>query len=185
MPAKSDLEQFNQIMKNYAQATLIFKQRSEDREEKLKAFIAEIEEVFRYIDHLDRKKDLLFKPESLMNAYILVADADPRELEILRFYGNLLINRLNSYTRNKRLIYKILVVFFMQFLRCLQDHSKNQIMMENLIILSAIGLQTSASQSFIEFIQGPLQQAIWEKKSELERGMNNEKKSLWKKNALK
>jgi len=186
MVNKSELDQFSQIMRNYSQATLIFKQRTEDREKKLKVFISEIESVFKFIDKLEythTQRDLLFSPESLMNAYILVSDADDEELKILRFFGNLLINRLNSYTKNRRLIYKILVIFFMQFLRCMQDHARQQQVIENMIILSAIGLQSSASQSFVEFIQGPLKVAIGEKKTELEKTISG-KKQDWKKTAI-
>lgn len=184
-----DMEIFNEALKNFTQAVMIFDKQDRLETKKLEEFLAQMKTVFEFIDSLDytNAQELMtkkFDPSNLATSVMLIADAHPKERWILKQYRNLLLNRLNSFTKNRKLIYDILVYYFMQFLNCLEDHSNNSLTLQRMMILTALGVQTQASRSFAEFVQGPLSQALHDKKSELEKGMKGGSQN-WQNNAVK
>ncbi len=166
----------NQLIKNYTQAVLTFN-RQEQREEKLlESFLVEMESVFEFIDSVDvgNVHELFtkqFNPKNLAHSVKIIADASEEERYVLKQYRHLLINRLNAYDKDRKLLYDLLVRYFIQFLNCLEDHENLDMQIRRLMILSALGIQMNASDSLIRFIQGPLQSEIYKKKSQLERAI--------------
>jgi len=188
MPDK-DLENYNIILKNYTQAVLTFDKQRNDEKEKLNKFLDQMKAVFQFIDALDyQNSDQLFTkqfdPANLAISVELIADASELERWILRQYRELIINRLNSYTKNRKLIYDLLLNYFMQFLNCFEEHSNINMQIQRMMLLSALGIQSAASESFVSFLQGPLAMAIQEKKKEMEKTMSGSATTDWKKSAV-
>jgi hypothetical protein len=185
-----DIENYQLILKNYTQAVLTFEKQRTDEKDKLEGFLDQMSGVFEFIDSLDyQNADTLFTkqfdPSNLATSVELIADASEIERWILRQYRELIINRLNSYTKNRKLIYDLLLAYFMQFLNCFEEHSNVNLQIQRLMLLSALGIQSSASESFITFLQGPLANVLQEKKKELERSMNAGPGANWKQGAVK
>lgn len=183
-----DIENYQMILKNYTQAVLTFDGQRKEEEKKLERFIAQMKNVFEFIDGLDyQNADTLFTeqfdPSNLALSVELVADASAQERWILRQYRELIINRLNSYTKNRKLIYDLLLAYYMQFLNCFEEHSNINLQIQRLMLLSALGIQSNASESFVNFIQGPLATVLQEKKKEMEKSMGSGS-SDWKKGAV-
>lgn len=185
-----DLENYELITKNYAQAVLILDQQKKTEEEKLKKFLEQMKAVFTFIDSLDyQNADKLFTqqfdPANLAISVELIADASPIERFVLRLLRELLINRLNSYTKNQKLIYDLCLEYFMQFLNCFEEHANVNLQIQRLVLLSALGIQSQASESFVRFLQGPLADVISQKKKDMEKAMKGDNKSGWKDGAIK
>jgi len=185
-----DLENINSTMANYTQAIMIYDKKDIADKKVLDSFLSEMNGVFQFIESLDsevenadkeKKAPKLFtekfKPEIMASSLMLIADANHDELSILRGIREILLNRLNSYTKNKKLLYDLSVHYFMQFLNCLQNHANNMIILQQLIMLSAMGMNSQASETLKSFIQGPLAQELYKKKQELARKYENKKES--------
>jgi hypothetical protein len=182
MGGDRELQQFDSIMKNYAQATLSFENQRKEDKTKLAEFISSIEKVFRYLDQMDyaETSNLFtdqFNPSDFAKSVQLIADASPLNRFYLQMYRKLIINRLNSYTKDKKLIYDLLMLYYMTFIDCLEDHEEKQIQIQRLILLSALGFQSTASQSFMEFVTGPLDIYVQDQKRKAEAMINTKSKS--------
>jgi hypothetical protein len=171
---RKDVEQYAPVIKNYAKSVLAFKDMQNAWEKRLDSFIKEIMKVFLYIENWNLQKDyeLIFGPEALSNSVRIAADASEKKKFKMRFYRNLLINRLNSLTKNRNVIYKVLVNLFKAFLDCLDEHNAINYKIQEYLILSAVGMQSQAGDAFAEFIQGPLTEAIFKKKADITRKIN-------------
>jgi hypothetical protein len=185
-----ELEYYESITKNYSQAIVIFNNQKKDDKDKLDKFLAQISMVFGYIDSFESNSvetlfTKQFDPANLAISVELIADASEEERYILRKYREILINRLNSYTKNRKLIYDLLVGYFMQFLNCYEQHSNVTIQIQRLMQLSALGFQTQASESYLSFLQGPLREALEKKQKELDKTLKGNDKSGGKGTAIR
>lgn len=182
----NDVEVMQNIMKNYTQVTMIFDKQIKKEEEKLSEFLEQMNDVFEFIESLNYNNahqmfTTHFSPSMLANSIELVADAEEIELKVLRLYRSFLLNRLNSYTKNRKLLFDILTRYYMQFLNCYEDHARNNIYIQRKMIFSALGMQTNASDSFVNFIQGPLASALRQEEKMMGKEINSDN---WKKNAI-
>jgi hypothetical protein len=185
-----DLENFSMVMKNYSQAILTFRDQEKAEDVRLEVFLKEMQSVFEFMDTIDYSNahevfTKKFSPTNLAASVQLVADAKPMERYILKQYRTLLLNRLNSYTKNPKVILDLLLGYYIQFLNCLEDHSNNVIQIRQLMILSGIGIQTEASRAFADFVSGPLRVAMEQKKDEAQKLIKGQDPTNWKGQAVK
>ena len=185
-----DAENYQLIMHDFVKVIEMFKQQRKDEAEKLDILLKAMETIFTFIDSLDYSNATQmftqqFTPAIIAMSVEIISDASEVERFVLRRYRELLINRLNSYTKNRKLINDLALAYCMQFMNCFEQHSNGNLRIQRLIYLYGLGMQNSASASFTDFLEGPVANLLEEKKKEYQKKFKDNGGKDWKNSAVK
>jgi hypothetical protein len=188
-----DTEIAKEAAKHYRDTILVKYRRDRITENRISNFLTEVKKFFHVLDNVNNIDFIAQLDLSMLtDSTRVVADAKPKNKFVLRQVRTFITNRLGSYIRNptakkRRVISKLINVYFDSFTVCLEDHEEMQLWIEKLYQLSGLGLESKMSDSFSSFIQEKINPEINRQRKDLVHKIENEMDSDedWKEIAKK